>query len=246
MCTLSWQRHPGHLEIMFNRDERRSRPAADAPSVESIDGTRVLSPRDPQGGGTWLAANEQGLIVCLLNNYGARSRSVSDDPNRTFQSRGQLVRQLATQRTTSEVGAQLRQKDLEAYPPFVLVVFSASGEPFQWLWDGQVLQENSRPEAPVTTSSLFPRFVPWLRQRRFKRLTRNGTKRLTVEEQLRFHRSRRPPPAAFSVAMARSDRGTVSLTHLQVEAARLTMHYWHGDPAKNTQPPTTQSIQRVQ
>lgn len=243
MCTLSWQQHPGHLEIMFNRDELHSRPAAHPPSVESIDGTKVLSPRDPQGGGTWLAANEYGLIVCLLNNYGAQSRSVSGDQNGTFQSRGQLVRHLAKLRTASEVGDQLRLKDLSVYPPFVLVAFSSGNEPLQWLWDSQVLRENTQPESPVTTSSLFPRFVPFLRRRLFKRLTRNGTKRLTVEEQARFHRSRRPWPAAFSVAMARSDRGTVSLSHIQVDASQMKMHYWQGDPAENAHSPATQYLQ---
>ncbi|NIP92410.1 MAG: hypothetical protein GWO24_02620, partial [Akkermansiaceae bacterium] len=70
MCTLTWWRGTaGSYEVFFNRDEKRTRSIADPPRVHERDGVRFLAPLDPDGGGTWMLANDRGLLVCLLNRW---------------------------------------------------------------------------------------------------------------------------------------------------------------------------------
>lgn len=70
MCTVSWDTSSTADLLWFNRDEQRSRSVAEPPRQHNLpEGLSVLSPVDPDGGGTWIGVNECGLIVCLLNAY---------------------------------------------------------------------------------------------------------------------------------------------------------------------------------
>lgn len=78
MCTLTWSRpKEGGFEVWFNRDEKKTRPIADPLALRELNGVTFLSPRDPQGGGTWMLANEFGLAVCLLNQWELDTRPTS-------------------------------------------------------------------------------------------------------------------------------------------------------------------------
>jgi len=226
MCTLSWQVHGDSIEILFSRDELHTRAPASPPCVERIGGTRVLAPRDVQGGGTWLAANEHGLVLCLLNHYPDPS-----GPDRRCTSRGLLVRALSPVSNPALLRRQLHDAPLHEYRPFTLVAFWVAQITEQWLWDGRDLVEVSQPESPVSTSSLYPRLVPALRRRFFRNATGHGSRPLSAERQMALHRSRRPWPPAFGVAMLRRDRGTVSLTRVRATPQAVAMDYWQGDPA---------------
>src|ERR1051326_3966193 len=70
VCTVSWTHQPGGYHLLCNRDEKRTRGAARAPELRLIGGTRCISPADSDFGGTWIAVNEWGLTLCLLNGPG--------------------------------------------------------------------------------------------------------------------------------------------------------------------------------
>lgn len=131
--------------MWFNRDEKKARPVADPPSVREVDGVNFLSPRDPQGGGTWMVANEHGVVVCLLNKWELDDRPVKG-PRK---SRGLLVWKMGVVRTVDEVREML--VELEGYPAFTMVGISAEGER-AWEWDGDVLREVGMGQ-PLTSSS---------------------------------------------------------------------------------------------
>ena len=58
--------------LWFNRDELRSRGPEVPPRVEQTpEGMRYIAPSDSDAGGTWIAVNELGITVCLLNGYRA-------------------------------------------------------------------------------------------------------------------------------------------------------------------------------
>jgi len=236
MCTLSWQVRGDGLEILFSRDELYTRSPARPPDVEWIQGSRVLAPRDVQGGGTWLASNEHGLTICLLNHYPAQS-----GPGH-WKSRGLLVRALSALRDSGHVRRHLLETPLFEYPRFTLVAFSATRASGQWLWTGRQLLELHQPESPVSSSSLYPRLIPALRRRLFREATRGGSRSLTPERQMALHCGRRPWPPAFAVAMTRRDRGTVSLTRVRMTPAAITMDYWQGDPARNPRRAPSQTL----
>lgn len=77
MCTATWAFRGGPgawtLELGFNRDEHRSRPKAHPPRLRrpAAGGRAFIAPRDPLGGGSWLAVNDAGICLALLNRYPA-------------------------------------------------------------------------------------------------------------------------------------------------------------------------------
>ncbi len=249
MCTLSWQIHENHLNIVFNRDELLSRQKAAPPKVELIRDTAVLSPTDPEGGGTWIAANERGMVFCLLNHYKStpddghfkfsslfgmkmnNRRHPIDGKTVSFSSRGLLVREISTASGLFELRQILKNRDLFRYQPFLLVVFQGVQPPLQWLWNGQDLEELIAPLPVTSTSSLLPSFTERMRLRIFRKATDGFLKSLSDNRQMTLHCTRHPWLSAFSIAMRRKDKGTVSLTRIRLDADTIHMTYQPGDPA---------------
>lgn len=82
MCLLIVLRgvardHP--IVVAANRDERTDRPAA-PPGLFVGERRRMLSPRDREAGGTWLAIDDRGRFAGLTNIAG--SRPVPEAPSR--------------------------------------------------------------------------------------------------------------------------------------------------------------------
>ena len=240
--------------MVFNRDERYSRPEARPPEVETVDGVRVLAPRDPEGGGTWIAVNEFGLVCCLMNNYsplfrhksgGTPYRALQRASDGKFRSRGQLVRTVSTHSDLHNLRRMLAGVDFEQYRPFHLIVFPGLFAPVEWQWDGRELKEIVGPPPVLTTSGILPRHISKLRTRRFRKATNGFLKELSDEEQLALHRSRRPWPPAISVAMKWKNRGTVSLTQVKVQPDEVMMSYQPGDPATTVHPVKTYRLKRA-
>ena len=67
MCTVTFIPAGGNFFFTSNRDEQAGRQLADFPVVHEVKGQRLLFPKDPQGGGTWIGAHESGHIGVLLN-----------------------------------------------------------------------------------------------------------------------------------------------------------------------------------
>ncbi|MFY0665969.1 MAG: NRDE family protein [Natronospirillum sp.] len=161
MCTLSWQHHQGALNIVFSRDERCSRIEAEPPSVFNEGGRKILAPRDPEGDGFWLATNDHGLTICLLNDYAAEQQHRTTTAT---QSRGRLVRALSTCATPMAVRLQLQNTAPMDFAPCVVFVFWQTQEPLCWRWSEQAWSETVAPSSPFSTSSLLPQWIPLLRQ----------------------------------------------------------------------------------
>ena len=70
MCTVTWIYEPGGYHLLCNRDEKKDRAPALAPRIHQRGWVRFIAPVDAQFGGSWIAVNEFGVSVCLLN--GAR------------------------------------------------------------------------------------------------------------------------------------------------------------------------------
>ncbi|PWT90672.1 MAG: hypothetical protein C5B56_05030, partial [Proteobacteria bacterium] len=67
MCTVSWVHQPDGYHLLCNRDEKRTRGVASGPRLQRCGGVNYLAPMDPDFGGTWIATNEFGISLCLLN-----------------------------------------------------------------------------------------------------------------------------------------------------------------------------------
>src|SRR5262245_2529622 len=117
MCTVTVVPHARGVRVMSNRDELRTRVAALPPRLHRLDRRMAAFPTDPQGGGTWIGANDAGLIVALLN----RSRpTVTTGPVRAH-SRGLIVRDLLRSGSLDDALDRAARLDATGFEPFHLI-----------------------------------------------------------------------------------------------------------------------------
>jgi len=211
MCSLTWRRDPSiGLEVQFNRDELKTRPIAEPPSLFEAGGSSFLSPRDPKGGGTWMLVNERGVVICLLNKWELEGREIAEP-----RSRGKLVWSLASLTSLSEIEEILT--DLDDYQAFTLVVFTPSGDRC-WEWNGESLQSQEVP--PFLTSSSYE----------FEAVRAEREAAFLAEGQNEdFHASPGRSPSAFTVRMNRPDAQTWSRSCVRI-SEKITWEYLAEQP----------------
>ena len=71
MCTISWLHEPDGHQLLCNRDEKHERLQALGPKVECREDLAFIAPIDRNYSGTWVAVNEYGVSLCLLNRAGS-------------------------------------------------------------------------------------------------------------------------------------------------------------------------------
>ena len=88
MCTVTYiPLSKNEFYLTSNRDEKSTRAEAIPPKKYKINNTAVYFPKDPQAGGTWIAASEKKYTLCLLN--GANKNHIKKESYRL--SRGQML-----------------------------------------------------------------------------------------------------------------------------------------------------------
>src|SRR4051794_11634515 len=108
MWTVTWERSSKGYELFCNRDERRTRKPAFSPRLFQRDGVSCVAPVDADCGGSWVAVNEFGLTVCILNGIDQRHLD-------SAVSRGQLVFEATSSRSVKEFMQSLDFTDLRQY-----------------------------------------------------------------------------------------------------------------------------------
>lgn len=209
----------------MNRDERRTRLPGLPPRLDEEAGVRFLAPRDADAGGTWLAVNEFGLAVGLLNLYQAQPKFPSAAGKK---SRGLLVRSLAGAPDAAAAASLLAGQDLAAYLPFTLVLAGPDGNVQTYAWDGEA-EGAWRAATPPVVSSGYD-VVGATRNRQELFAAAGDPDQLGWEALHDFHASHLPEKGAYSACMHRADAKTVSLTAIKVEEERVSMAYAPGSP----------------
>lgn len=110
-----------------NRDEHISRPGSFVPKLETINNCKVIFPKDPKAGGTWIAINENGVGAVLLN--GAFERHIRKESY--AKSRGLVLLDIVSSENPVSI---LETIDLQDIEPFTLVLFDGS-ELIELRWD---------------------------------------------------------------------------------------------------------------
>jgi hypothetical protein len=228
VCTLTWLAFEHGYELFFNRDEKRTRARALAPTLHAAGDARWIAPTDPDGGGTWLGVNTRGVTVALLNGY-----QPADQLAREFESRGKLVDALLGAASTAEVRARIERHELTRFRSFAIVAFQPEIEPIQAVWDGSRLDLSvlAPPDRPVCSSSLDPIGASASRRALFARMTARANS-LDAQLLLRFHASHEPERGSLSPCMHRDDAQTVSLTRVRVSRARVELAYSPSAPCE--------------
>ena len=221
MCTVSWIHEGDRYQLLCNRDEQRSRAAAHHPRIAYRDGVQFIAPYDPVGGGTWIAANEFGVTLCLLNANGARK------PN----SRGQIIPQLISARNANTLRGRVAALDLDSTSPFTLVFTSPCSEPASADWNGTDLLFPVRAPMPLTSSSFDVEGVAKARVEEFDRCRREAD-RLNGAVLSSFHASHVTGKTAYSPCMHRPDAETVSFSWLRVDSTAVQFLYAPAAPCR--------------
>jgi len=226
MCTASWLLEPKGYQLFFNRDEQKGRAKALPPQqFISDNGISYMMPVDPVGKGSWIATNEFGLTLCLLNYYQGQT------PQGELISRGQLVKSFAHYASADELISDFARLSYQQYAPFTLVVFDAeltayNGHVRSLQWDGKTLVD-SLPLPPLISSAVDADNVRNERRRLFAEY---NEKEESITGRLAFHHSHDPHKGHFSPCMHRDDAHTVSFTHISVTEGNVEINYQDGSP----------------
>lgn len=226
MCTVTWLLEGGSFRLFCNRDELRTRKAALPPRVHRHEGVAYLAPIDGEAAGTWIAVNEHGLALCLLNDYLA---TVADRPE-AFRSRGLLVTALAACDGLEHLERRWTRADLEPFRPFRLLALAPGRKPWIFAWNGvRAAVERHGIEPPLCSSSYDEQSATRLRRELLKSLSND--RRLAPHKRLYdFHRSHLPQRGPYSVCMHRPDALTVSFSLVEVDPERVALAYAPGPP----------------
>lgn len=217
MCTLAWEVSGEDFWICFNRDEQRSRPEAEAPVIDRSGKYPVMYPRDPQGGGTWLAVSKAGFVVALMNHYSGNPVN-----NGGLRSRGGIVLKLIHSSSIDSAIEKLSGIELTGkFAPFHLFIFSRKGGK-QWTWDGDKICGITECPKFWTTSSCDPESICQWRTDQWEKLT--GGKAVSADQAGAVLRMRGSPPAC-GMTMDREDARTVSQSIIEMNGQNLVFSY---------------------
>ena len=232
MCTVSWVQQPGGYHLLANRDEKRTRGKAFAPAIRECGGVRYVAPIDSDFGGTWIAANEFGVSVCLLNGDASNQNPF---PSRQ-RSRGLLLRELAWETTGADCLLSLRQLDLSPYAPFVLLILEPDQPAILAEWSRERLTvDPAADQMPLTSSSFDSCGV---RRSRLSEFERRAGMAARVDQTLlyQFHASHGTGmdarADAYSLCMHREDAETVSFSWVVVTREEVRFLYSPSAPCR--------------
>ncbi len=223
---MTWFVKEDGYELFFNRDERKSRSRAEPPTSQFCDDIQYLSPTDADAGGTWIAANQFGVTVCLLNHY----QFEQIETYKNWISRGEMVRKFATTASINEAEALFNSLALDDYRAFRMFIIDHLGGNRLCVWDGHSARVERNVTTPKSSSSVDAKHVKSVRKKLFENLNLAQSK--NVDDYINYHASHLPSRSKESVCMHREDASTVSLSHVSVSSQGISFRYADGSPCE--------------
>jgi hypothetical protein len=213
----------------MNRDEKLTRPAGLAPKKRTVNGRVVFAPSEP-GGGKWIAVNDQGATLALINWYSIKARV-----GRNTISRGEVVNSVSATASPDSAHAALHGLPLNRIRPFRLIgIFPTTCEIVEWRWDmSQLAWCHRRWKTQQWISSGFDE--PKAQRVRGKTFRQAQKQESTgsLDWLRRLHRSHLPQTGPFSTCMHRKDAATVSYTEVAVSDQQAVMRYFNTSPCRS-------------
>jgi hypothetical protein len=242
MCTVSWLHSEDGYELFCNRDEKRTRSIARRPDIAAYEGVRFIAPQDTEAGGTWIAVNEYGVSLCLLNGRYHERRE--RDPSHL--SRGLVLTELLTASSLSEACERAWSIDLSRYWPFTLLILEAGQHASAVEWNGhdKAILLNADAYMPLTSSSVDYEGVRLRRQKEFQAVG-GSPESLNSRILLSLHRSHGASADAYSACMHRPDAETVSFSRVTVTHSETQFFYSPAAPCRRV-PGETRTLPLLQ
>lgn len=226
MCTVSFAPTARGFRLAMNRDEKKIRIRGLAPSILRTRHRCAILPREPNGG-TWIALNDAGICLALVNWH-----AIERAPRGKIASRGLVIDALATVATLGNAAERLKQLPLPQLRPFrLLVVVARTRDLIEWRWD---LRRLRRRKHAWQIGHWFSSGFDEAGAERERAEICAHAKSLNSPSGLRkLHRSHLPQRGPLSICMHRGDAATVSYTEVAVSARRVTMRYADGPPCRH-------------
>ncbi len=230
MCTMTWFVNHDGYDLFFNRDERLTRRRALLPSVQKHElnsgGLTYISPTDADAGGTWIATNDMGITVCLLNHY----QFEQIETYKNWISRGEIVRTFSAVLDLNQAETMFSGMVLDDYRAFRMFIIEPNGENRLMVWDGHTARIERNVKMPKSSSSVDAKRVKASRKQLFVDMGLDKSK--SAEEYIKYHSSHHPSRSKDSVCMHREDAQTVSLSHVKVTSEGVFFSYADGPPCE--------------
>jgi transport and Golgi organization protein 2 len=207
------------LRVLCNRDELLTRAPALPPTLWTAGPRRALMPIDPQSGGTWIAANDTGLVFVLLNANDRASAPIG------AVSRGTIIPTLVGCGTVSRALTQAQHMRADRFAPFRLLIIDRN-EVVDCQPDGDRIRHRRsslRSAILRTSSGLGDAVVTGPRRALFQRMVIGA--RNAQAAQNAYHRHQWLGREAISVNMRCLEAATVSRTLVEVREGSVRLSY---------------------
>ncbi len=219
MCTLTYLPLQNQQFLLTtNRDESPLRPQSIFPAYKHTGGKNILYPKDPQGGGSWVAAADNGTTVCLLN--GADEPHEHKPPYKI--SRGLVLLEAIECIKPNEF---FENYDFEGIEPFTLIVlfYNTRLQILEFKWNGKNkgLSELTTDKPHIWASAqLYNKTAINNRRKWFAQwLAENHD--FNTEEIMKFHKNAGSGDLKNDMIMDRGLVKTVSTTSVASKTGRL-------------------------
>jgi hypothetical protein len=240
MCTVSFIPNSRGFYVAMNRDEKCGRAAALPPAIVDLakgrvrpsgglEAARAIFPSEPSGG-TWIAANDAGVCLALINWH-----RIEREPKGEIVSRGEVIRALVGKCSSGEIAETVTALPLRKLRPFRLIaIVPAEKIVVEWRWNLErlIARKHGWRRQHWFSSGLDERRAELERAKVCA--TAGVTPGYNLGALRRLHRSHAPERGPFSICMHRADAETVSYTEVAVTPTRLTMRYKAGSPCSAT------------
>lgn|SRR5262245_8630149 len=226
MCTVSFVPNVRGFHLLMNRDEKRARATALPPKIVDLGDHRALYPSESSGG-TWIAANDAGVCLALINWH-----KIEREPVEKIVSRGRIVSELAGKTISADICNGLTSLRLKEIRPFRLIAIVPKEKAItEWRWDLEWLSERKHPWSTQHwfSSGFDERKAESIRRSICEKRSAHG-----IEQLRALHRSHAPRRGPFSICMHRDDATTVSFTEITVDNGTVTMRYKAGSPCSDS------------
>lgn len=220
MCTLTIHRGSDRFLVTMNRDEKRSRISEKSPFFWKDK--NIFAPQDTQGGGTWAAINNHGVVACLLNGYSAKDADLDVQT-----SRGSIVPYVLGSLDPFAAAEKIKAQD---YASFILYIIDDE-KAYEHAWDGKtfnVYELKNTDWLFFTSSSYLQDEVKENRSEVFRGWEGRGASMVGVLPDI--HILKNHEDKAFNTLMSRDDACTKSITQFEVGGAQQKIARYWGQP----------------
>ena len=226
MCTVTCCRVSGGFVVRMNRDESLARAHGMPPRVMDVGGTRVLCPLDAEHGGTWIGANEHGVVVAVLN--GDPAMVTGDGP---WRSRGLVALAALAAPSAAAATDVLRATDPSRHRPFTALAVDRLGVASAVeATPAGIRHRTLALPAILASSSVAHHEAIAARTAHFADWILGAD---DVDARLAaFHGTHAPQRGPLSVCMHRDDARTVSASCVVVTGDAVTLAHHDGPPCE--------------